>query len=551
MPEKLNKLQIRAMVFDVIKSYESDSDFESKLHIENLKKLNSVEDKKFVCEILLKELAVQKDFGLEIVKYLLADYASLELIESSIWEILYNPDVPDRQKEKYLQLLRAFGGKVDVNELMECISDVDGVIDEQAQGLLEAATVNPEAQIDFLDFLMALQPKEQLILIKSLFEDFKGDEMANMLTPCLRIDLDKSIKAEIIDMLASIPSYLSVKPLKNYINSAGDDDLKRAALKALNQIRNAGVDIDNKEILDYRENEICKDTKFHKAFLSQVDGCGNQGLIFSRITNRNKVIMFSTVINITDGIMDCFGLYNITENDFIKVVNRFKANDLAVPISAQEAKFKLTNAERKSASTHSRLPYEYFCWSVYTCDIEENPIDYASLLTERIAVSPRDLDYLYNSGSFDSWFFEYDDNICVQNLINFAIDAGKNSRESVPLIENKIDEVFYTVFSSEKVEEYSQMLMDSAFIFNKNYDYKRANIAANISTDITEGNMTFLKDILKRSILQYLANIIADSEETSPQDMFSQKENSKKLSEEQAFALLKYLEEQWDCAQYE
>ena len=192
MPEKLNKLQIRALIFDIIKSYSSDADFESELHINNMRKLNEIEDKKFVCEILLKELAAQNGFELDVIKYLIADFASLEMIESTIWEILYNPEIPDRQKEMYLQLLRAFGGKVDVNELMNCMDDIESVVDEQTQGLLQVATVNPEAQVDFLDFLMSLPSQEQILLMKSLSEDFQGDEMANMVAPCLRIDLDKT-----------------------------------------------------------------------------------------------------------------------------------------------------------------------------------------------------------------------------------------------------------------------------------------------------------------------------------------------------------------------
>ena len=546
MPEKLNKLQIRAMVFDIIKSYGSSDDFDMKLHEENIKKLNSIPDKKFVCEILLKELGTKKDAEFNIIKYLIADFAELEMIESTIWEILYNPELSDKQKDIYLQLLRAMGGKIDIDELMNCLNDAESLVDEQTKGFIEVATVNPEAQIDFLDFLMSLRSQEQLYLLKSLFDDFKGDEMANLFSPCLRIDLDKHVKEEIISMMGQMPSYLSVKPLKDFISSSGDEDLKKDALKALNQIRAAGIDIDNQEVMEYRENEICKETKFYKAFLSQVDGCGNQGLIFSRITKQNKIIMFSTVINSTDGIMDCFGLFDITENEFHKVLSRFRSNDIVVPVTAEVAKYKLTEAEKLSSQKGSRLPYEYFCWNVYTCDTESNPIDYEALLTEKINITKKDLYTLYDTGAFDSWFYEYDDNFEVQQLIDFTLEAAQNSADPVNIIENKIDDILYKVFKEDVIHSFSVMLADSAFVFYMNDDFKNANIAANVSKAIAEGNISFLKDILRRSVLQYLANIVAEENEEKEKNIFLSGKKEDKLSPEKAYKILKELENGWD-----
>ena len=551
MQGKLNKLQIRAMVFDIIKSYNSDDDFESELHKENLRKLNALEDKKFACEILLKELVLQKDFELEVIKYLLSDFATLEMIESTIWEILYNPEIPDRQKDKYLQVLRAFGGKIDVNELMNCMDDVESLTDEQTQDLLQTAVINPEAQVDFLDFLLSLPAHEQILLLKYLSSDFKGDEMANMVAPCLRIDLDKPVKEVVLDIMRKIPSYLSVKPLKNFISSSGDEDLKKSALLTLNQLKASGIDIDDKEILDFRENEICRDTNFYKAFLSQVDGCGNQGLIFSRINSKNKIVMFSTVINVTDGIMDCFGLYDISENDFAKVITRFKAHDMVVPITAETAKYKLTQAEKKSSQSGTHLPYEYFCWSVYTCNIEEKAIDYDALLTEKLDITTKQLYELYDTGSFDSWFFEYDDNLLVRDYINYAIEAGMNSDNAVALVEQKTDDTYYKVFTTDKIEEYAKMLRESAFIFYTNYDYKSANLCMNTAQSILDGNTEFLKDVLKRSILQHLANIVGDAQKEKETTIFNSKNEEIQITDNEAFKLMRMYESAWDSAQYE
>ena len=516
----------------------------------NLKKLNLIQDNNFVIEILLKELVATTDLELEAVKYILADFATLESVESHIWTLLQDKSISDSKKEIYLQLLRTFGGKIDVPLLMNCMQDFDSVVDQQTLSLLEIATVNPEAQIDFLDFLFSLKKEEQIQLIKSLQDDFPGDELANIISPCLRIRLSDEVKSEVIEILANSKSYLAVKPLKNYVLANENDFLKKLAIKALNQLQNSGVDITNEEMINLRENEICKASKFYKAYISQIDGCGNQGLIFSRITTNNKILMFSVVINSADGIMDCFGLHEINSNDFQKVISRFKANDIVVPISSSIAKYKLLNAEKVNNLSGTPIPYEYLCWSVYTSDIESDSIDYDSLLTENICNFDKDLyEFLYESEVFDTWFFEYDDNREIQQLIDFLCSIKDKELNQIFLeIEAQIDDRYFNIFNPEKIEEYSIMLMEAAYIFYLNKDLKRSNIVANLSVAIKNGEMKFLKDVLRRSILQYLANIIAEENEDKSQNPFlmAKSKNKNSFSKEKAYELLRSLEQKWD-----
>lgn len=547
MSEKLNKLQIRAKVLEIVKSYKSENDINSNSHDYNVKLLSDLNEDKFVAEILLKELVSTDKIELMAVKALLADFASLELVEESIWNILKDKTIPDKQKEKYLNLLRFMGGKIDISLLMDCMEDLNSVVDEQTQELLQLAAVNPEAQIDFLDFLCSLKPKEQMQLINSLQEDFQGDEMANILVPCLSLSLDNAVKEIIIPILGKSNSYIAVKPLKKFIEANVDNELKKLALKALNQLSSSGVEIDNNEILTLREKEVCKNSVFYKAYLSQVDGCGNQGLIFSRISDNQQITMFSTVINISDGILDCFGLRNIPIRDFQKVITRFKENDLVVPVSAGAAKYILSSAEKTDKGNKHSTPYEYICWSVYLADIEEEEINYNELI--------RDESFEYNSSFYrkiydtefaDSWFFEYDDNIHSQELINYAIDiASEDTNDVFNKIEAKIDEIYPRIFTPDKVEIYSDMLKRVGYIFYMNNNWDLASMAVSLSYAIQKDETAFLKDVLRRSILQYLANIIAD-DENEPSTIFNQGDKKPTLPEDLAFLLLNGLEERWD-----
>jgi len=546
MAEKLNKLQIRAKVFEIIKSYKSEDDFSEEFSKENILFLHSVEDKEFVLEILLKELVIAEDFELTVVIFLISEFATLELAEEKIWEQLKNPNIADSQKEIYLNLLRALGGKVDIQELMNYMDDFQAVVDTQTQELLETATINPEAQIDFLDFLLSLKDAEQLHLINSLEDDFPGDELANIINPCLRIRMSDKNKEQIIQILGKSKSYLAVKPLRNYIKANENDELKRLALKALNQLQTDGLDIENKDLIDLRENEVCKNSTFYKAFLSQIDGCGNQGLIFSRISNKDKVIMFSTVINVNDGIIDCFGLQDITINEFQKVINRFKDNDLVVPISAELAKYKLQEAENLNSTKGSVIPYEYMCWSIYCCDITPVSTDFNILKNNEIKdFKYEDYTTLYDSAIFDTWFFEYDDNFEVQKLIDFAISLkDEKFATRIEQIENYIEDIYYKVFDLGKLNQYETMLLEAGYVFYLNKDFLRANITAYLAEGIKNGETKFLKDVLRRSILQHLANIVAEDDEPTNQFAF-QKNNKPDVSKEEALEYLENLEEKW------
>lgn len=545
MAEKLNKLQIRAKVFNIIKSYNSEDDFASPMHIENLQFLNTEDVKPFALEILIRELANADEKDLNTIKYLLSEFATLDLAEEIIWDLLKNPDLPDIKKETYLNLLRALGGKIDINTVMNCMNDFASVVDVQTQELLQVATVNPEAQVDFLDFFLSLKESEQIQLITSLENDFPGDELANIISPCLRIKLSSNVKVEVVKILGNSKSYFAIKPLKNFIKANEDDNLKKLALKALNVLQTSGVAIDDVEKTNLRESEVCKNSSFYKAYLSQIDGCGNQGLIFSRITSNDKIVMFSVVINTTDGIMDCFGLQDITATEFQKVISRFKDNDLVVPISAEIAKGILLKAENINDLSGAVLPYEYICWSIYSCDISPVEIDYDILKLEEIKEFDNEMyNLIYDTGVFDVWFFEYDDNLLVQKLIDFLITLKNDDiDEIVEQIENNIEDIYYKVFNLNKLEDYSSMLLEAAHIFYLNKDFQRANILVNLSVAIKNGETRFLKDVLRRSILQHLANIVSQEYDNSTRFAFQKQDVL--ITQEEALNLLQKLEDKW------
>ena len=206
----------------------------------------------------------------------------------------------------------------------------------------------------------------------------------------------------------------------------------------------------------------------------------------------------------------------------------------------------MQEAENLNSTKGSVIPYEYMCWSIYCCDITPVSTDFSILKNNEIKdFKYEDYTTLYDSTIFDTWFFEYDDNFEVQKLIDFAISLkDKNFATRIEQIENYIEDIYYKVFDLGKLNQYETMLLEAGYVFYLNKDFLRANITANLAEGIKNGETKFLKDVLRRSILQHLANIVAEDDEPTNQFAF-QKNNKPDVSKEEALEYLENLEEKW------
>ncbi len=543
MSDNLNKLQIRRIILDVIDKYKSTNDFRLPMHKQNMKILNSMNAHSSIIDILLKELYKAEDFKCEVIIFIISSFASLEEVEEKLWSFLQDKNLSDDKKQKILSLLRTMGGKIDTTALYDYLDDFDNVVNKETQDLLETATINMEAQIDFIDFISTLPEDEQILLLNCLKEDYDSDQIVAVFAPCLKYTQSTKIKELIIEILGNSKSYMSVESLKFVAQNSHDEKIRRLAIKALNQLKKDGINIEDDEKVYLREKEICKTTKFYKAYISEIDGSGEQGAMFARISETDFIEVFSVVLSINEGIVDCFGFSTITKKEFQKVLNRFRNESIVVQISAEELKYKFNQAQKINIEKDYPIPYEYICWSAYLYDIEEKPINYERLFnTNSIDLEDRDYKFLYENEVFDTWFFEYGDDKNVDLIIRDIINSfEKNQNQITDVIENVIDKNFEKVFNEEKKQEYSKMLVEQAFIFNSNKQQKEADLCFAISKGIFEGNDRFLKDVLKRTIIQYVSNLTFEEENKNIDIQFKYKKEKPVLSQEKAIKFLNIL----------
>ncbi len=454
-----SKLQIRAKIIELINKL--DINALNKKEQENLFfELKNFEDREFLQQILVKELNSEDDDKIEKIAFLITELIASEDVKADLWEYIKDKNIQDKVKEMSCTLLRIFGEKIRPEDLVNYLENPMELIDAETKKLLDIALVNPEVQIDFLDFLFALPKEERINLVKSLEEDYQGDRLVNILAPILDSSDDFEIKEFIIKVLGNTKTKSAVLSLKNVVEFSKDSSLVKLADIALKKLRLAGVtDYDSSiEVL------VCESSSPYECYISPVDGMGNQGIIFSRFSDDENVQMFSVVINDTDGILECFGFYSLSKDEFARIVASYSRDSVNVKIPPSFAKKCLLDSEKLSRLNQVALPYEYLAWKSLFFDIEDFSYDFEKKAKE-YSEGLKAVNYpiLVDSDVFAQWFFDSEDNEKVDKFFDeILVQDFIVSKE----LDEKISKVVEDVFDSKMRKIYYQRLLNTMYLLN-------------------------------------------------------------------------------------
>ena len=456
------KLQIRAKILALIENLDINK-LNKKDQEDVFLELKNFDDKEFLQQIFLKELNCDDEDKREKLAYLITETANSETVKEPLWNYIKDKNVSDKVKEISCNLLRIFGEKVRSEEFMNYLSNPMDLIDSETEKLLDVALINPEVQIDFLDFLFALPDSERLNLVKSLEEDYQGDRLVNILVPILYSSSYYEIKEFVIKSLGNSKTHSAFESLKNVVEYSLDADLKKLAEIGLKKLRLSGIQYseDKAKIVD---ELTCEDSVPYKSYISLVDGMGNQGIIVSRVSEDENVQMFSVVINDKDGIVDCFGFYLLSKDEFERILESYGKDSLNVKIPPSYAKYCLLEAEKKNRQKQDPLSYEYLAWKSLFCDIDEFNQDLEKKAIECI-VSLKAANYplLLDSDIFSQWFFDSKDN---EHLDEFFKELLIDDFIVDEVLDHKIAEVILKVFDKNRIELYRQRLLNMAYLLD-------------------------------------------------------------------------------------
>ena len=482
----MNKIQIKAEILATLRALSSTVMPEPSLLLD----LKRIEDKKAVLDVLIRELVNSDEHKSLLICWLLTELIEKDTLNDELWNVIKGSEYNDHVKMIAFNMLKDLGSKKDYEVISGYFEKFNELINQETKELLDTAIMNPEAQIDFMDFLNSIKDEDKIILIKSLEEDYANDALANILIPVFLYYKGTAVGDAAVDILARTKSQLAFHALEGAKACMPESALPKLN-KAVSELKLSGIRVDN-TIEFYKD--ILKESKPYRSYVSFPDGHGNLAVIFSRIRANKSLQFLAVVVNARYGVLDAFGFNSMTERDFYKIVDKFYNYQEKYEIDAGVVKYLLSRAAQKSYSAGELMPYEYICWESILLDIEEQA---PTVDLEKIELNQKDIDDLCLDDCTQSWFFDEitseQFNKCIERLSyeykknNFSLDLDK-------FVADNYDDIYTP-------EELAYWLVTFNFAAYLKYIKGNKELAQKLYSLGT--NYSFLTNIIRKSIYEY------------------------------------------------
>jgi len=543
MVAQLNKLQIKAEILTVLSKLQTS--IETANVDEVLETLIEQEDKKIILDTLTKELIKSNEQKSILVCFLMVKLCDKTELEKILWDILKNPSVNDITKTIVLNLLKDMGNKVDYEKFTEYFENPDEVIDADTQRLLTTAIINPEAQIDFLDFLKSLSDEDKNLLVQSLGDDYSSDDLANILNPLFLYSPTSELGKTAIGILGQTKSQLALHALLEALDFVTDEETVSLIKKSISSLKIAGIREDN--AVDFYKSILS--SKPYKSFTSYPDGHGNQALIFSRERDNESIQFTAIVINDSWGIVDCFGFNEISEMDFTRIVEKFYKGGEQIYINHYVLKTLLLDAEKLTRKTDGEISYEYICWKTILSDIQAElvPVDFIlNTKFKKIPLTDNDLNKIYMFDFIQKWFLDTDYNASFKSLVeelNKKMAADDFEIDFDITVESNRDEIF----SNDERNLLDKRILMCAYLKYLSGNTQDAQLLYSLYFD--ENKKTELtENIIRKSIYEYYVALkFKQKEENNMMNIFARRNQPKtlELAPKQIDLAIKMIEAAW------
>lgn len=543
MTETLNKLQIRAKILAVL------SDIKAKKSIdiisEQLDFLKTIDDNDCVFDVLIKEFQKAPEDFLMIIKIVMADILPLDYLQEKIMNIILEQKTSDAYKYQLLLFLKDSGFTVDYQKISGCFDNFEEVLERDTKILLASAIINPETQIDFLDFLVSLPDDDKLILIGSLSEDYTGNDLANVLAPILYADFKKEIIQTVIENLGETKSSIGLEPIRWLQRTTKNEEIKNLCKKSLTMLRLAGA-------TDQKANDfylsVLANSSIYKCYATVPDGHSNQGFIISRFREDEATYqLVACVTNQNTGFVDCFGFNTLSLSEFERIITRFSKYEPKIVVPVEYCKFLIEKSLEKTVENNSRFPYEFMCWNIIMRDVQNTEIDFQGFINTNFEVKtiePENLKAFYQKDYIDKWFITVSDNSNFKNLIEEITAVEGISIEQIEKIAN---EYFNKVFDKIAEKDLKERILNTSYLIY-NYICKEDG---EFLYSITQNKSSFeaLKlDILQKSIYEHFVTARQNIKDVAGSTNIFKLKREKSINKEQldnVERIIKLLEDSW------
>ncbi|MEM0950938.1 MAG: hypothetical protein AAGI66_02205 [Cyanobacteria bacterium P01_H01_bin.74] len=432
-----SKLFIRSEVTSAIDSIKLIINPTRNDKLKQLKRLQDISDRKSVLDILLKELQRSKsNTVMQIITELLMELGTIESLRDPLWCIIQSNHCSDEVKDAANIVLRQLGDATDPSVYLDYLEDPAGLINRETERMLEVSAKNPEALIDFIDFIFSLPTDEQINLLSSLKEDYSVEHILNLILPTILAKPPREVLELLLPTLGETKHPRAAEFLDQYSHwFESDAGLSKIAKTARSKLRLSGVEQD-KNANEAGQHSLLVDAELFKIFATIPDGIGNMALIYSRQHTNGEIAMMSAVVSDLHGIVDCFGFYDLSQTDFYKLLEKFHEESTKVEVSETYFLQQLESAEKLNTENKLRIPYEYSCWKMMLPKLLASRIDPHAIAKALAKQEWEDATArLYHHPDVCTWFLEEGDNAIITPVLDSVLSVCQSQLDAMAIDE--------------------------------------------------------------------------------------------------------------------
>ena len=509
MPQ-FSKLQIRAKVLSVISEVKSLTQYSEDILLKLIDDLDEIDDKEALFDVFVKEYIKMDEDDCTFFSCLIKELVPKDYVNDKVLESLKS-SLSDDAKYKLVQLLRVVGGEYDYDAIPSYFDNPEEVLDKETKKLLENAVFNPESMLDFLDFVSAISAKDRRLLLDSLSMDYKGDVLANIVYPVLYSDFEDDFVLEVIDVLSNSKSSLAIAPFNYLIETSSNQDIINACQVGLKKLKLSGA---TQEKADEYFINIVKDTFPAEFFTTVPDGNGNQALLLSRININKKYLLAAIVVSDILGVVDCFGFYNISQEELIKVLGKFYQSEGKYKVSPEYVKRRVNEAINTTIKNKRKFPYEFICWSALLKDLnalDVSVVDFVNNKSKKCIINKEEILSLFTEEYTLRWFITPSENEHVKSIVE---NMYSFENLDIEIINSLIKEKITSIFNEETEKIWKNRFYNLIYLLLSNSEQKIANKFYTILND-KDYFALFKEIILQRSIFSYFVGLLENYKDSA------------------------------------
>jgi hypothetical protein len=385
-------------------------------------KLKQLPKPSLVKKLLLQTLAHPATLPdtLRATGELLCELYTLAQLQDPLWELIENPTLSDAAKDIANLVLRHLGDGADPEAYLAYLNDPEGLIQKETERMLSLSGDNPEALVDFMDFLLSLPDEDQLDLLRSLAGDVPPDLLAHLLLPLLATFPSPPVWERALTLLPVPVSGQGVTTLKNLLVALQSPQLKThlgeeavANLRKLTQKRlNKASGATKAPAAEPAPTLVPWQQRLTpvNAYTTLPDGLGNMPFILCWQWPNQDYAVVSLVLNDVEGITDCFGHFQLSQNEFDRLLALFYRELARIELPLPAAVEHTLDAAEANWLRGNALPHEFTCWQGLLEAFKPEDTTYwqppcAAEVTPEVAVSLGEMTAsLYQHPDFENWY---------------------------------------------------------------------------------------------------------------------------------------------------